>query len=61
LVLAQEQARNVVVGLEKEEPERIAQEVEKLEKEAHAQISQADPSRPRSKARKKGRGRPEDG
>jgi low affinity Fe/Cu permease len=61
LVLAQEQARNVVVGLEKEEPERIAQEVEKLEEEAHAQISQAGPSRPRSKARKKGRGRPEDG
>jgi low affinity Fe/Cu permease len=34
LILAQEKARNEVVGLEKQEPERIAQEVEKLEREA---------------------------
>jgi low affinity Fe/Cu permease len=37
LILAQEKARNEVVGLEKQEPEKIAQEVEKLEEEAHAQ------------------------
>lgn len=65
LVLAQEQARNQVVGLEKEEPERIAQEVEKLEEEAHAveigEAGQANGSRSaRPKVRKKGRGRSED-
>ena len=34
LILAQEKARNEVVGLEKQEPEKIAAEVEKLEREA---------------------------
>lgn len=65
LILAQAAARKEVVGLEKQEPERIAQEVEKLEEEAHAlEIGEAGPlhgsggSRP--KVRKKGRHRSED-
>jgi len=65
LILAQEKARNEVVGLEKEEPERIAQEVEKLEEEAHAQQRfEASPfhgsGSPLTPVRKKGRHRSKD-
>jgi len=34
LVLAMEAARNEVIGLEKREPEEIAEEIEKIESEA---------------------------
>jgi len=47
VILALEKARNEVVGLEKEEPKKIAAELEHLEEEAKAKPASAKRRRPR--------------